>query len=194
MNRVSRTTIKHSIRIFAFTAVLLFGYTLEAEAQKMYMWCPDELKATPRTDQLRDVEINLMVTDARIVSEKVRDKCSSQELIDGVVRLIKGAYPAARITVLPEGERRAEEGKVMLEVRITSYHATFTSPSWFAMAGFSVKLVDHRGEQRENSRDISKEKKFFNAGGFATAKNNLNKAYVEACIELLDFISDELER
>lgn len=194
MKGVSRITISHLVRCFALTALLIFSHVLEAEAQKMYMWCPDELKATPRINQLRDIEINLAVSDARITSAKVRDKCSSQELVDGLVRLIKGAYPAARITILPEGERRNEEGKVLLEVRITSYHATFTSPSWFAMSGYSVRLVDQRGVQREDSRDISKEKRFANVGGLGTAKNNLNKAYVESCIELLDFISDQLER
>lgn len=64
---------------------------------------------------------------------------------------------------------------------------------WYAQTDFSIKITDFRNSTaKEYSQDIHKEKKFFNVAGFATAKNNLNKTYLEANIALLDFLSDKL--
>jgi len=164
-----------------------------SNAQKMYIWCPQKLTPSPRTTQLKDVSIDLVITDSRVFTGKVKNKCNSDELKNSLFELIRSTYPSARITLISDKKSINSNTSVLIEVDITAYHATFTTPMWFAQTDFSVKIKNLKATTpTEFSKDIHKEKKFFNVGGFGTAKNNLNKSYLEASIELLDFISDSL--
>ena len=184
-------TIKKIMMLVFFVMVLASPFT-KAHAQKMYIWCPNELTASPRS-QLRDVEINLLINDTRILTSKIKDKCTPEELTNSLFELIKGTYPSAIINRSVDGKKKNEAGKIFIEIDIAAYYATFTSSMWSAQTNYLVKIADSReGSKAEYSREIQKEKRFFNVGGFATAKNNLNKSYLEANIELFDFISDKL--
>lgn len=163
------------------------------EAQKMYIWCPEQLNSTPRTEKLKNLEINILINDTRLITEKSKNKCTTEELTSSVFNIIKATYPSATINKVVDNKKKTESGKIFIEINITAYYATFTSGMWFAQTDFSLKLTDNRNSTSiDYSQDIHKEKKFLNVGGFATAKNNLNKTYLEANIELLDFISDKL--
>jgi len=176
-----------------FLIMLLTFILKNVEAQKMYIWCPDQLKSNPRTEQLKNIEINVLINDTRLITEKSKNKCTTEELTSSLFNIFKATYPSATINRVLDNKKKTESGKIFIEINITAYYATFTSPMWFAQTDFSLKITDFRNSTvKEHSHDIHKEKKFFNVGGFATAKNNLNKTYIEANIELLDFISDKL--
>ncbi len=163
------------------------------EAQKMYIWCPNHLKSAPRTEMLKNIEINVLINDTRLITEKSKNKCTTEELGNSLFNIVKSTYPSATINRVLDNKKKTESGNIFIEMNITAYYATFTSPMWFAQTDFSLKITDFRNSSpKEYSHDIHKEKQFFNVGGFATAKNNLNKTYMEANIELLDFISDKL--
>jgi len=56
-----------------------------------------------------------------------------------------------------------------------------------------VKISDFRnGSITENSQKIEKESSSFNLMGNATGKKNLNKSYLDANIDLLNFLSEKL--
>ncbi len=164
-----------------------------AQAQKMYIWCPDKLNPNTNSEHLKDIEIDVIIEDSRLLTSKIKNKCTSEELCNSVFNLIKESYPNSNVNQIMSKNKKSTNSKILIEIKITAYCATFTSPMWFAQTGFSVNLSDYRKEtQIENSKDIHKEKFFFNLGGFATAKNNLNKSFIEANIELFNFLSDNL--
>lgn len=174
--------------------LILFLITVQiTNAQKMYIWCPDELTPSPKAEQLKDITIDLLISDSRILTAKVKNKCTSDELKNSLFELIKKTYPSAKINLITDKKSTSENTNFFIEINITAYYATFTSPMWFAQTDLSIKIKSLKSETATIlSKDIHKEKKFFNVFGFATAKNNLNKSYIEANIELLDFISDSL--
>ena len=175
--------------------LLIFSFlcAYNSEAQKMYIWCPNELNPSINTELLQGVEVNIIINDSRLLTSKVKNKCTSDELTKSVFDLIEDSYPNAKIKEVKSKKEKTKDCAILIEVKITAYYATFTSPMWYAQTDFSVAIYDYRSEElNEYSKDIHKEKKFFNAGGFATAKNNLNKTYIEANIELLDFIADNI--
>lgn len=162
-------------------------------AQKMYIWCPDELTPSPKVEQLKDFTIDVIISDFRILTAKVKNKCTSDELRNSIFELLKKTYPSAKFNLITDKKSIGENTSFFIEINITAYYATFTSPMWFAQTDLSVKIKNLKSEATTIfTKDIHKEKRFFNVGGFATAKNNLNKSYIEANIELLDFISDSL--
>jgi len=178
---------------YLFFLALTFIVFENAQAQKMYIWCPNKLNPNPNTEQLKDIEINVLVKDSRLLTGKIKNKCTSEELTNSVFYLIKESYPNATVNQITIKKNKTTNCKILIEIRITAYYATFTSSMWYAQTDFSVSIIDYRKEiSNEYLQDIHKEKKFFNLGGSATAKNNLNKSFIEANIELLDFLSDNL--
>lgn len=159
----------------------------------MYIWCPNELTPSPKVEQLKDLTIDVIISDSRILTAKVKNKCTSDVLRNSIFELIKKTYPSAKFNLITEKKSIGENTNFFIEINVTAYYATFTSPMWFAQTDLSVKVKNLKSEPANIlSKNIHKEKKFFNVGGFATAKNNLNKSYIEANIELLAFISDSL--
>lgn len=170
-----------------------FLTAIAAPAQKMYVWCPQKISTIPKYNALNNQEISIQLNDNRVLSDKIKDKCSSEEILQGIYNLVRNTYPNAKIS-RGTGERgKAEEGKIYLEINLTAYYATFTAGVWYATTGYSLKLIDFRKSKLEFSENIEKQKKSFNVGGMSTAKNNLNKSYIEANTALLDFIFTKLQ-
>ncbi len=177
------------------TLILFVILVQNVNAQKMYIWCPDKLVASPKPDQLNGVSVNVFIEDSRILTEKTKNKCSTEELKNSFFLIIKETYPSANINLVTDNNKKKEGATFLIEVNITAYYAIFTSGMWYAQTDLSVKISDLKNETSNPlTKDIQKEKKFFNVGGFATAKNNLNKSYIEANIELLSFISDSINK
>lgn len=173
--------------------VLLTLMIFYVKAQKMYIWCPEQLNSTPITEKARDLEIDVSINDTRLITEKSKNKCTTAELTGSIFQIIKMTYPLSTINNVVGNKTKTESGKIFIEINIRAYYATFTSPMWFAQTDYSLKITDNRNStSKEYSQDIHKESSFFNVGGLATAKNNLNKTYIEANIELIDFITDML--
>lgn len=175
-------------------AFIILSPTNVSAGNKMYVWCPPEEVIIPKIGLLKGCNINLVVTDKRNMSSKTRDKCSSEDLVAAVTNLVKATYPSAKIKVVPESASPIEKNKVTIEVDIVAYYATFSTATWHATTGYSVTISDSRKEKvTEQSKNIIKERSFFNAIGFTTAKSNLNKTYIEANDDLLNFISNNVD-
>ncbi len=181
--------MKKILTLITFTLFLLNN----VNAQKMYVWCPKPLNPVADTEQLSGIKVNVLVKDSRLLSGKIKNKCTSEQLVNSLFKLIKAKYPSATISKISSKKNQSENCQVLIEINITAYYATFTSPMWYAQVDYSLKINDYRGEETiTHNTDIHKEKKFFNMGGFKTAQNNLNKSYIEANTVLLDFIADKL--
>ncbi|QNL50386.1 hypothetical protein H8S90_01795 [Olivibacter sp. SDN3] len=190
--------------------VLIFSLQ-QAVAQKIFVWCPPSAELTPNNDKLKGLNINIVLSDARIITDSTRVECSSQDLLDIVANTIVTNYPAAIINILDTNQYRAEAQKEKITVRIgvSAYHSAsgndvstaignaggnfnwgaLPKNKWNSVAGFHVVIEDYRtNELKTLTRDIANIVSRPNIGGALTAKKALFEAYKEAHRELLYFI------
>ena len=99
-NKINQTMKKI---IFLVALTILFK---NVDAQKMYIWCPNQLTATPRTGQLKNVEINVLINDNRILTDNSKNKCTSEELLNSLYSLIKTTYPSSNINRIIDGKQK----------------------------------------------------------------------------------------
>lgn len=165
-------------------------------AQKMYIWCPPDIISSiaPQAGILRDQKVFVQITDARVFSGKVVNKCSSDEIITSVITALKAAYPNAGIKKAEDGKKSPDKGEIIIAIDITAYAAHFSTATWHATTSYAVKIKDNRtGEVKEATTTVEKDKSFFNVLGTVTAKSNMKKCYETATTELLDFITKTMK-
>ena len=180
--------MKKSFFSFLFLLILKVSH-----AQKMFIWCPQNINPIPKIEQLKDVDIIVSINDSRLLSERIRNKCTSEKLTNSIFTIINKSYPSANIVLASKENTPVKNKSVKIKINISAYYATFTAPMWFAQTAYSIHIADLRNAPvKESETDIRVDKKFWNVNGYSTAKNNLNKSYIEANVELLDFISDKL--
>jgi len=63
-----------------FLQFILICITINLSAQKMYIWCPEQLNTTQRKEQLKNVQVNIIINDTRVLTDNTKDKCTSEEL------------------------------------------------------------------------------------------------------------------
>lgn len=86
------------------------------EAQKMYIWCPDQLNPVPRTEKFKNIEINILVNDTRLITEKTKNKCITEELTCSIFIIIKKSYPSATIIQVADNKKRLKTERYLLKL------------------------------------------------------------------------------
>ena len=201
-------------KLLLLTLLLLFG-ALNLYSQKMYVWCQKEQEATPRKGFLQNKEIDLVIFDSRTLTTKSRIKCESEEIVKNLTNLIKQTYPAAKFNILESEEyyQNPEDNKLTIKIAISAYHAAFGADvkvgigsvgekfswgifpegKWNSAVGYSVIIYDYeKGKNLKLTQEIGKVASRPNTGGYRTAKNILNTAYIQANQELFGFIDRNL--
>lgn len=200
------------IRLLVILSVLITNVSF---AQKLYIWCPEELTTTPRQGFLDKNTIDLAVFDGRILTPKSRVKCTPENTIKQFTEYIKRSYPSAIINTLSADQyyNNPVTDRITIKISISAYHAAFGADvklgignvngnfsyavfpegKWNAITSYAVKIYDYRkGKEIKKTKEIYKTASKPNIGGYLTAKNILNTTYLEATQELLLFIDDTL--
>ena len=195
--------------------LLLIICTSNIYSQKLYVWCQKEQIPNPRKGFLENKEIDLVLFDSRTMTEKSRIKCASEDIINNLIDLIKETYPSANFNIL-ESERFYQNpapDKLTIKIAITAFQAAFGADvkvgigsvggsfawgvfpegKWNAVTGYSVMIYDYtNGKKDKQTEEIGKVASRPNTGGYITAKNILNTAYIEANQEMFSFIDRTL--
>ncbi len=184
-------------------------------SQKMYVWCQKDQIPTPRNGFLENTEIDLVLFDSRTITEKSKIECTSQEVINELIYLIKKTYPSAIFNILESDKfyQNPQPNKLTIKIAISAYQAAFGADvkigigsiggkfswgifpegEWNAITGYSVLIYDYSNDEKvKMTEEIGKVASRPNTGGYRTAKNMLNKAYIEANQELFSFIDRSL--
>tara|TARA_R110002033_G_scaffold136272_1_gene175836 strand:- start:29 stop:580 length:552 start_codon:yes stop_codon:yes gene_type:complete len=181
----------------------------------MYVWCQKDQTPTPRKGFLENREIDLVIFDTRIMTEKSKIECESETIIENLIDLIKETYPSASFNVL-ESDRfyqNPKENILTIKIAISAYHAAFGADvkvgigssggnfvwgifpegKWNAVAGYSVMIYNYEnGAKNKMTEEFGQVSSRPNTGGYRTAKNILNTAYIQANMELFGFIDKSL--
>jgi hypothetical protein len=194
---------------------LLIFNTGNLLAQKLYIWCPKEQIPTPRQGFLERDTVSLVIFDGRILSQKSKVECTSEETITKLAEFIKLTYPSTTIDILNPEQYYKEptKNRITVKIGISAYHAAFGSDvkigigsvggnfsygifpegKWNAVTAYAVKIYDYRNNiEIKQEKDILKTASRPNTGGYLTAKNILNTSFIEANQEMLFFIDGSL--
>lgn len=193
----------------------MFFLSASLSAHKMYVWCQKDQTPTPRKGFLENREIDLVIFDTRIMTEKSKIECESETIIENLIDLIKETYPSASFNVL-ESDRfyqNPKENILTIKIAISAYHAAFGADvkvgigssggnfvwgifpegKWNAVAGYSVMIYNYEnGAKNKMTEEFGQVSSRPNTGGYRTAKNILNTAYIQANMELFGFIDKSL--
>tara|TARA_R110001632_G_scaffold130461_2_gene244561 strand:+ start:63 stop:680 length:618 start_codon:yes stop_codon:yes gene_type:complete len=201
-------------KIVKLTLLTLFLST-SLFSQKVYVWCQKEQIATPRTAFLENKEIDLVLFDTRVITTNSKVECESEIIIENLTNLIRKTYPSANFNVLGSDRfyQNPEDNRLTIKIAISAYHAAFGADvkvgigssngkfawgifpegKWNAVAGYSVMIYNYENGMKERITEefgqiISRP----NTGGYRTAKNILNSAYIQVNQELFTFIDRSL--
>lgn len=182
-------------------------------AQKLYVWCPKEQLIKPRQGFLANDTIDLVIFDGRILTERSKVECTSENTILQLGEFIKKTYPSAVINLLNSNLYYKDPllNRITIKIGISAYHAAFGAEvkvgigsvggnfsygvipegKWNAVTAYAVKIYNYKNNlEIKKTKDIYKIASKFNLGGYITAKNILNTTYIEANQELLFFIDE----
>lgn len=159
--------------------ITLTMFTNNAFTQKDYVWCPKEITLSPSNSLFKDKKVQLIINDSRVLSKKVKNKCKGVDVFSAISNTVKSLAPNAKFV--------DSDSEIKIEIWVQSYSATFTSPMWYANTGLKIKITEN-GVEKDNKTFTSSEK-FFNVGGLATAKNNLNKSYKAVMSEFITYLN-----
>jgi hypothetical protein len=184
-------------------------------AQKLYVWCPEEIAVKERTGFLNNQDFNLVIIDGRTIPDKSKVDCDSKTVIQSLLTVIKKSYPACKINILDEAQyySKSEKGKITIKVAIAAYQAGFGTDvtigigsvggkssyelipkgEWNGLVSFYAQIFDTRNDaDRKYQKEISEVTSKSNMWGYKTAKSCLNTSYAKANQDLLFFIDNSL--
>ncbi len=193
--------------------IVLLLITSNLFAQKLYVWCPKEQIPTPRQGFLENDTLDLVVFDGRILTEKSKVECTSENTIFQLTEFIKMSYPSAVVNILSSSLYYKDpiKNRITIKIGISAYHAAFGADvkvgigsvggnfsygvfpegKWNAVTAYAVKIYDFRNNSElKKTKEICKIASKSNTGGYITAKNILNTTYIEANQEMLFFIDE----
>lgn len=191
----------------------LFLISSVAFSQKLYVWCPKDQMITSRTGFLEDQEIDIVVFDGRLLTKNSKVECSPEETVIRLQEFIRETYPSARVNLLESSSyfKDPVKNRITIKVGVAAFHAAFGADikvgigsiggsfawgiipegKWNALTGYSVSIYDYRENQEQKfTKEIAKVASKSNTGGYITAKNILNRTFMEANQELLFFIDN----
>jgi hypothetical protein len=108
------------------TLLLLYvGYA--ANAQKIYVWCPENYQVKARVGLRKDDTIKVVFFDGRSIPPKNKIECTTEQVIQALFSQLKTAYPSAILVLQPESEYYKKPGgkSVLIKIGIAAYHAGF---------------------------------------------------------------------
>ncbi len=200
--------------------ILAFLYficlTLPAAAQKVHVWCPPQQpeNVLPQDTLHNRKKINLVIYDARKITDMETVKCSSEEVRDAMVWSLRSAFPGTHFHVLDSSEyRKAPSGDVTtLKIGVAAYHSgpgeevsqavglseegfstgDFRNNQWVSLTGYRVALVTVEGtRQKTATKDIINIVTRPAIGGLLSARKALASSYHDVFQELIRFVGQQ---
>ena len=202
-----------------YTLIVLILYLLTSfshlSGQKLYVWCPSEQTIVPRNGFLKNDTIDLVFFDGRVLNEKSRIECTSENVINHLQNFLYDCYPSAVFNSLSTNSYFDEPNtnRITIKIGISAYHAAFGADIKLGigsvggdfsfmvfpkgksngLTAYFIKIYDYRcSREIQKSKEISKITSKSNIWGYKTAIDCLAKTYSDATQEMLFFIDNTL--
>lgn len=195
------------MKFFKVTLLIIAFYLINsvALAQKLYVWCPNDLDIVPRMEVLKSDTLKVAFFDARILSKKSKLECSSDALQNSILIEIKKAYPYAIIINDNNIYHKKQSKDNVLKIGISAYHAGFgvevnsgigvvsgsISPIIFPKGMWNASTILYLQSSKEGiakEKVIEKVSSRNNTWGYKSARSALSETYLGALQDMLFFI------
>ncbi|MFV0156451.1 hypothetical protein OBK03_11835 [Empedobacter falsenii] len=160
-------------------------------------------------------EIEIIIFDGRVISDKSKVECSSNDFINKLFNDIKKVYPSALVNIKGKEDyySNPKKGIITIKIGISAFHSAFgtevntgigvmggnlnysifPSGKWNAVTNYYVKIYDERNNANSKyEKEILKVASKSNTGGYGSAKKILFQTYNEAIQDLLFFLDNSL--
>lgn len=177
-------------------------------AQKLYVWKPKKQQVSVRPFYQKTDTIDVIIFDGRIINEKSKVECTSEEVINEFQDIFRQAYSNATLIIHNSKDyyKKAYPNHLTIKVGIAAYHAGFGSDiqvgigsvggsfsygffpkgKWNALTSLYVRAFDKRdGNDNKVQKEISHTASKSNMYGYSSAKSALNETYLQATAEML---------
>lgn len=98
-------------------------------AQKLYVWKPKKQQVSVRPFYQKTDTIDVIIFDGRIINEKSKVECTSEEVINEFQDIFRQAYSNATLIIHNSKDyyKKAYPNHLTIKVGIAAYHAGFGS-------------------------------------------------------------------
>ncbi|WP_262250243.1 hypothetical protein [Parapedobacter soli] len=198
---------------YLLSAIILLTTIGSGNAQKHYVWCPDDVEVKPRAGMADGAEVGLVVYDGRVISKKGKIECSSDEVTSAIAHLLEKVYPSVRFAILNDSAyyKKGTHDRPTLKIGLSAYHAgfgvdvstgvgivggsfaamAFPKGEWNAATALYVQFED--GES-STEKEISNVASRPNVLGYKSARKGLQESYEKSVQQLLFFLDKELAK
>lgn len=160
-----------------------------------FVFCPKI-----KIDNKIDIEgnISLVFRDSRTYEQKLKEKCSKEEIFTAITDFIKTTFPNMEITVLEDSQYSMEPiiNKITFKIDLKKYDATFYTGMYVSYTKFLVKTYDFRDSQKKLEFEFNGKGSQFNVGGYSSAKkasrNSFNRAMNEFTLVIEKVIDGDI--
>ena len=199
------------IRNCFLSAILILALFSIVNAQKHYVWCPEDVEVKPRAGMAEGAEVGIVIYDGRVINKKGRIKCTSRDIANSIQSLLERVYPSVRFVVLDESAyyKNLTDTIPTIKIGLSAYHAGFgvdvsagvgmVGGSFAAMAfskgqwnAATALYVQFESGGTSTEKEISNVASRPNMLGYKSARNGLQESYEKSMQQLLFFIDKEL--
>jgi len=203
--------MKHLFLVISFITIVFCS----ANAQKLYIWCPDQHNVKQRAGFLDKESVDLVIFDGRSIPSNSKVECKGTDVEQALKDFIQHVYPSCKLTVLPDSSyyKSSAPDRITIKIGIAAYQAgfgtdisvgigsgggkfsygVFPKGEWNGLVSYYVQIFDNRnGGAKKMSKEVSSVTSKSNLWGYKTAKACLFTSYNRANIDLLSFIEDSL--
>jgi hypothetical protein len=159
-------------------------------SQKLYVWCPTYLPDLELQSQiLKDSNIDVIIKDTRILTNRSKIKCLSESIQSSIVELIALNFPKSKVQLIEESKMESSTAKLIVMIEMNNYNSHFSSPLWYGQTGFVVKITSRfLAENQTKSKEIHWITREQNFKGLKSGKKALQYSFELAANDLIQFI------
>jgi hypothetical protein len=154
---------------------VLFCINLDAQ-KKMYIF-PPKVKEYYPTDVLKGKNIDLVITDHRLIAPGSKVKATFAQISDAIKKSVELTYGKEFINA---------ESAIKVIIELKSYDVTFYTGMWHAQTRYIIKIGD-------KEEDIEQINRLYNVAGNASAKKVLNTCFTNINLKLFNYFNETLK-
>lgn len=181
--------MKYINLLLLFTA--LFSYS--ANAQKLYVGCPEKAATTPKVGFLDKQAVDLVIADSRVIPAHSKVECEGSGVKQALKNFLKSEFPSCKITLSPD-TLVSNAARITIKIDITAYQASSSKSEWTGVVSYHVMIIDNRnGKAKKVTEEISNDTSKPDILGYKAAKKCLFASFDKSNQDLASFIVESLK-
>lgn len=147
-----------------------------------YVFCPKG-----EIENQIDIEGNVFFVfrDSRTYEQKLKEKCTKEEVFAAVTNYINSTFPNVKTTVLEENQYTEQpiSDQITFKIDLKKYDATFYTGVYVSYTKLLVKIYDYRKGSEIFEFEINGKGSQFNTLGYSSGKKASTKSFNRAMNE-----------